>query len=863
MDPQPPNFALKFLRWFCRVDCIEEIEGDLIELFELQCIESQRKAKRNFIWRVLLSFRPEFIRSFTALNNSNIRSMFKHNVLISYRNFKRYKSSFLINLIGLSSGLACVLLIWLWVSDELAIDKFHHNDSQLYEIMENVDQAGGMITRYSTAGPTAKALTEEFPEVEYAITATTMWNHKFTLTVGESDIRTSGIYADPDFFNVFSFDILQGSRNEVLSNKKSIVISKQLAINLFGTTKDVLGKTIKWEHNENYIVSGIMANVPRSSSIQFDFVLSFEHFRDNNDWITNWYNTAAQTYVILAEGTNVQDFNDKVGDLIKVKTENKATHRTPFATSFSDLYLNNEYENGQVAGGRIEYVKLFSIIAIFILIIACINFMNLSTAQASRRLKEVGVKKAMGAQRKTLVFQYLSESVLIVLLSLLVALVLVVLVLPKFNEITGKELLLIFDQHLIVSLLLIMCITGFVAGSYPAIYLSGFNPIIVLKGKLSNLKGEQWARRGLVVFQFSLSIILIVAVWIVYQQIHFVQTESLGYDKENILVVEKTGKFQEQDRAETFLNEVGALPEVLDVSAIGHDLTGRNGGTYGIDWPGKDPNDKTEFEKSSVDYGVIELMEIEVVQGRTFSKEFSSDTAKIMFNQAAIDFIGLEDPLGKVVKLWGQDLEIIGVTNNFHFDSFREEIKPLFFYLNPNRASNMMIKIQPGKEKKVIAGVMELHERLNPGFEFDYHFLDENYDILYASEQRVSELSQYFAGLAIVISCLGLFGLAAFTAERRIKEIGIRKILGSGEFNIIFLLIKDFTKMVVVSIVIALPISYFITKEWLSNFVYRIDLEWWVFIGAGALALIIAWLTVSIQTYKVSRVNPVDCLKNE
>ena len=787
--------------------------------------------------------------------------MFRHNFLLTYRTFKRYKTSFFINLIGLSTGLTCALLIYLWVNDELHVDKFHENDHRLYQVMENVEQAGVIITRQSTAGPTAEALANEMPEVESAVTTTYVNSH--TLSVEDNNIKARGLHASADYFRLFSYEIIQGDKNQVLSDKTSIVISEELAIRLFGSTENVIGKVVEWQHEKQYQVSGIFKDIPTLSSVQFDFVLPFKAFWDDNEWVTNWFNTMPQTFLLMKEGTDIDQFNRKIADFVREKTNGGANHRSPFATRYSDAYLYNQYDNGVQTGGRIEYVRLFSIIALFILFIACINFMNLSTARASRRLKEVGIKKAVGARRRTLVVQYLGESTLMSLLSLVLALLLVILFLPQFNDITEKQLTLNFNATFILSLLGIVLITGLIAGSYPALYLSGFNPAIVLKGKLNSFMGELWARKGLVVFQFTLSVILIVSVWVVYRQIEFVQTQHLGYEKDNIILFEKEGQLDEAEKLETFLSEIKHIPGIVAASSSEHDMTGHNGGTYGIEWPGKDPEDRTEFERVAVNYGLIEMLGIAMKEGRTFSKEFSSENTKIIFNESGIEFMGLTDPIGKVVKLWGEDKEIIGVAKDFHFDSFREEVKPLFFRLAPNNTWNVIVKIAAGREKEALAQLQQLYQEFNPGFSLDYRFLDEDYQALYVAEQRVSTLSKYFAGLAILISCLGLFGLAAFTAERRLKEIGIRKILGSSELGIVYLLSSDFTKMVITAIVIALPVSYFITKNWLENFAFKIALEWWFFMGAGLLALVIAWLSVGFQTIKAASVNPTQCLKDE
>jgi putative ABC transport system permease protein len=857
MKANPPKRALQFLRWFCREDYLDEIEGDLLEIFRKDNEASPKLAIRKFTWNVLRHFRLEYIKSIKTY--SNTAYMFRHTLLIAYRNFIRYKSSFFINLIGLSSGLACAMLIYLWVNDELHIDKFHTNSNRLYQVKENVEQDGDIITRISTAGPTAEALANEMPEVEYAVTNTFVRNFREVLSIEGNDIKADGLYASADFFKLFSFELIQGNKNQVLSDKNSIVITENLAKRLFGTTENIVGKTVEWQHKKQYQLSGVLQDLPALSSVKFDFILTFEAFKEDNNWALSWFNTAPQTFVLLKEGTDIEQFNKKIADLVRRKTEGQANHRTPFIARYADAYLYGKYENGKQTGGRIEYVRLFSIIAIFIVLIACINFMNLSTARASRRMKEVGMKKAVGARKSSLIVQFLSESTLICFLSLFIATLLVVLFLPHFNSIVGKNLTLHFDLNFTVGLLGIVLLTGLVAGSYPAFYLSKFKPVTVLKGKLNSFLGEVWAKKGLVIFQFTLSIILIVSVWVVYKQIQFIQTENLGYSKDNIIIIGSEGIIDE--RKGTFISEIQKLPGVLAASNGGHDMTGHNGGTYGIEWPGKNPEDRTEFENMPANYGLIEVLGISVKEGRSFSKNFA-DSSSIIFNEAAIKYMGLTNPIGKEIKLWGRNMQIVGVVNDFNFESFHEQIKPAFFWMQPD-APNIMIKIDAGKEQEVIARLQEFCKEFNPGFPLDYRFLDADYQLLYAAESMVSILSRYFAGLAILISCLGLFGLATFTAERRNKEIGIRKALGSTEFAIIRLLSADYTKMVLTAIFISLPISYIMARSWLSSFAFRIELEWWFFIGAGLTALLIAWFTVGILTVKASRVNPSECLRSE
>jgi predicted permease len=856
----PPRWAERLLEWLAADHLLEEVQGDLQELFDKRLkTHGIRKARLHYVLDLFKLIHPRLWRnkhsSYLPLNPFD---MFQHFLLLSFRSFKRFKGSFFINLIGLSSGLACTLLIYLWVMDELSVDKFHEKANRIYQVMEHQKQAEGLSISTATSGYMGESLLKDMPEVESAVVIRAM-DREAVLSVGETQLKSTGLYVSKDFFNLFSYEFIEGSGGEVLSDKNAIVISESLARNLFNTTDNLVGKAIEFGREKQFILSGIFKDIPANSSQQFDFVLSFEGFSDDNEWVLEWNNEPVSAYVLLKPGTNVEELNRKLIDYVKQKTDNDK--RMAFVTRYSDVYLYGKYENGVQAGGRIEYVKLFSIIALFILLIACINFMNLSTAKATRRIKEVGIKKTIGADRKALVFQFLSESLLISSLSVLVALLLVVLLLPQFNEITAKSLKVQPDATLILSLLGITFFTGILAGSYPALYLSGFRPAVILKGKINSSVGELWVRKGLVVFQFSLSIILIVSVIVVYKQTEYVQNKNLGYSRDNIIYFDREGNAQEN--METFLSEIRNVPGVVRASSIGHDMTGHNWGVHGFNWEGKDPNDNTSFEKVVVYYDMMETLGFEMKEGRTFSKTFGADSAKVIFNEAAIAHMGLKNPVGKTIKFWGKDYQIIGVAKNFHFESLHENIKPLIFRLWPERTNKFMVKIQAGKEKETIGRLEEFYTSYNPGFSFDYKFLDEEYGAQYEAEKRVSLLSRYFAGLAVLISCLGLFGLAAFTAQRRRKEIGIRKVLGSGEWSIIQLLSGEFTKLVLISIIIALPLSHLLTKEWLSNFAFSIEVKWWYYVGAGLLALLIATFTVGAQAIRASRINPVQTLQEE
>jgi len=783
--------------------------------------------------------------------------MIRHHILLAFRNFLIYKNSFLINLIGLSTGLACALIIYLWVNDELAIDRFHEKNSRLFQVMEHQTYAEDIMTTTSTPGLLAETLKDEIPEIEYA--ATTTWVTTYTLSIKDHNVKADGYHVGQDYFNIFSYGLVQGDADQVLQDKGSIVISEELSNKLFGTTENVIGRQVELQHEKTFLVSGVFKGAPKISSTQFDFVISFEVYKDENEWVKSWGNNGPSTYVILQQGSHMQDVSDKIEDFVRKR--NEQSNISLFLYPYSERYLHGRFRNGHLSGGRIEYVRLFSIIAIFILIIACINFMNLSTARATRRAKEVGIKKAVGAYKQSLVGQFLTESILVSFIALIIALIIVKLFLPQFNNITGKQIELTLTPALILSSLGIALFTGLLSGSYPAFYLSGFKPALVLKGEVKGSVGELWARRGLVVFQFTMSTILIFCVLVVYNQIKYVQTTNLGYDKDNIIYFSIEGKVD--SNKETFLNELRQIPGVVKAGAIGHSLLGRNSNTSGLDWDGKNPDDKILFENIRVGYDMIETLGMQMKEGRTFSRDFATDSSAIILNEAAIRIMNYDNPVGRTMKLWGDEVHIIGVVKDFHFQSLHEVVNPVFFILQPKYTWYMMARIAKGQEKETLDRLQKFYTEYNPGFTFDYEFLDKSYEKLYAAEMRVSSLSQYFAGFAILISCLGLFGLAAFTAQRRLKEIGIRKAMGSSVSSIVLLLSKDFTILVGLSILIALPAAFFLINMWLDTFAFHIQLTWLYFIASGLVALVISWLTISIQSYKAARVNPTRCLRSE
>ena len=871
MRPLPPKTFIRFLKWFCHPDLHTYIEGDLLELYRERLKQSgQRKADLRFAIDVLLLFRPDIIRSYKTGHSLNYIDMLQHNFKISFRNFKRYRTTFLINLLGLSTGLSCTLLIFLWVQDELKMDKFHEKDGQLYQLMQLYPMGGKNELYEASPAPLAQALEDEIPEVETAISA-----HSHEMFEGilvyedKKGIKATPRYADDGFFGMFSYPLIHGNQGQVLVNKSDAVISKEIALKLFNSTEDAIGKTFEWKKKigdivdlgQSFNITGVYDKMSSQSSEDFDLVFTYKFYDDLSEVPQDWNNDSAHTYLTLAKGSDIDDLNTRITDLVASRRDWKNKF---LLKQYSSKYLHGNYENGVDTGGRILYVWMFSAIAVLILFMASINFMNLSTARASIRLKEIGIKKTLGSTRKNLALQFVMESVLVSLCSLLVALILVMAILPQFNQVTGKQLGFDFSVSAFGVMLGIALLTGIVSSTYPAIYLSGFNPIQVLKGKLNISFGEVWVRKGLVVFQFTMSVILIAAVFIIYQQMKFIHNKNLGYDRENILTIKNDGDLD--NHLESFLSEVRALPQVTNATNSLGMLVGHYNWTRNLDWDGKDKDKPFIMDVFITNYDFIETFGISLKEGRGFSRAFGEETDKVILNEAAVEGMGFEGPIGKTMTFWGDKVEIIGVVKNFQYSSLYNQVEPCIFRLfngEDNYGDVISIKMNAGQEKEAIANIAIIFDKFNPNVPFEYGFMDDEYQMLYEAENRTATLSKYFAVLAIIISCLGLLGLATFTAGRRMKEIGVRKILGSSVFGIVRLLTGDYTKSVVVAIIVSLPICYLIAKKWLDSFAFSIDLNGWYFVGAGLLVLLIAWFSVGVQTVKVAHLNPVKCLKDE
>lgn len=783
-----------------------------------------------------------------------IRNYFK----TALRNFRRNKSSFLINVVGLSIGMACSILILLWVVDELNYDRFHANSDRIFRVMEHQDYSDEIFTTTSTPGILAPALKEEVPEIEYATTYT--WNMNYLFTKDDKSLKENGIYARPDFFHILTIGLEAGNRNELLTNPYSVVISQDLAQKYFGSENPV-GQSVTINQDEVHTVTGVFRKLPDHSSLQFDYVLPFEDWLKNNEWATEWGNNGPRTIVSLHKQADAAAVSDKIKNFIKERNEGSVVEM--FLYPFADLYLYGRFVDGKVTGGRIDYVRLFSVVAVFVLIIACINFMNLSTARATRRAKEVGIRKSIGAGRGSLVGQFIGESLIITFTSLLAAGLLVELFLPVFNELAGKEIAVNYTDPIYLLIFAgIALITGLVSGSYPAFYLSSFEAVKTLKGTIRSSAGEVFARKGLVVFQFALSVILIVSTIVVYNQIQYTQTKNLGYEKENLIYF-PTNEGNLNNRWDAFRQELLAHPGVKQVSRSSHTFLGRNSNTSGVEWPGKDPESLVLFEAIRADYELVETLGFRMAEGRSFSREYGTDSTKVILNEAAIEVMGMEEPVGQTISFWGDNREIIGVVEDFNYQHLRNNVEPLFMILNPQNTWNGFVRLQSDGMNRTIRELESIYKQFNPDYPFDYKFMDQQYAALYKSEMRVGDLAKYFSLFAILISCLGLFGLSAFTAEQRTKEIGIRKVLGASVQNLVLLLSKDFTRLVLISIVIALPVSWWLMNQWLSDYAYRIEIRWWMFALSGAAAITIAWATVSWQSIKAALMNPVESLKSE
>ncbi|MEL6557045.1 MAG: FtsX-like permease family protein [Bacteroidota bacterium] len=858
-----PRLPLKLIRWICRECYLEELEGDMEERFEDNVERyNLQKARSIYYLDTIKLLRPALLKRLGGDIHLNQYGMLKHHLLISFRSFLRYKGTFLINLFGLSSGLAAVLFIYLWVQDEMNINRFNEPDSQRHvQVIHSYPTSGTMYTNEKgfTPNPLYSTLPELFPEIDYSFPVKTHASYKGVLSAGDQHLRATYQFAGTGYFKVFPGDFIHGDKFSILEDKKSIAISKQLAIALFNSTEKAMGKLVELKDESfggSYEVSGVFN--PGNTSDRFDILFSYERFKDLD--YMQWYNGGTQAHLVLKEGVDIEEFNAKIKHFMARVYENSKD--LLYAQPYQERYLHGKYKMGVPVGGRIAYVKLFSVIALFVLIIACINYMNFSTAKATRRIKETGIKKTIGARRSNLIYQFFGESMLLALLSLLIALIIVVSFLPQFNHITGKTLSIFPNQQVVIAFLGITIITGLISGIYPALHLSAFKPAEALKGKLQLNTNGLFVRKSLVIFQFAISAILIVSVIVIYQQVEFIQTKNLGYEKDHIITFPKEGKLQAD--FEPFLTEIRKIPGIEKASQMYGDLPGRISFSHGYKWEGMEEADKKlRFYRIQGGYDLVDLLGIKLKDGRTFSREYATDKDAIILNQTAVDMIGLDNPVGRKIGNLNPnvpDKEIIGVIENFHFQSLQEEVKPFFFSLS-NLGNHFLIKVRAGEEAQTIEKVKTLYEQFNEGYPFEFRFLDDNYQAIYAAEKRITVLSRYFATIAIVISLLGLLALTSFSIQGRNKEIAIRKILGSNSGQLVRLLSRDFMLLVLIGIFLAIPISFLLLRSWLDEFAYRIELKPTYFIVGGILMVLIAWITILSQTVKSANINVSESLR--
>jgi len=782
--------------------------------------------------------------------------MFYNYLKIALRNLMRHKVFSFINLFGLALGMAGTLLIGLWVYDEYSYNCFYPASDRLYAVR----MLDGDYTSLITNSPLTEALKADIPAVEKATKLS--WQENLLLQVGDKSFKQPGYYASSDFFDVFQFPVLQGNPQRALQTPNNIVITREVANIYFGTVNAV-GKTIQFDNNKSYAVGAVIENVPTNSSLQFNWIVNFKVI--DQDWMHIWSNYSFTTYVKLRPGVMAAQAEASMrGIMQKYDPDPRNSKVQPILQPLADVYLYSEYEHGQAIGGRIKYLRLFSLVAVFTLLIACVNFMNLSTARSAGRAREVGVRKVIGAGRSSLLGQFMGESLLMVLLALLLALAIVTLALPALNTLTQKQLSLnLTSPALGAGLLGLALITGLLAGSYPALFLSSLQPVRVLKGAFKTGANAALMRKGLVVFQFVLSIFLIVGMLVVSRQMHYLRTKNLGLDRENVFYVPVEGNLGvKRDVFRQELLRSDAVKAVTTTGSLPIDIQSNTTGN--LVWPGKDPKNREETVwQMHVGNDFLKTMRIPLLSGRDFREGSTSDSVNILINESAAKLIGIPDPVGQPITFQRQKGRIIGLMKDFHLASLHQPIQPLVIQQHPNWTNYILIRSQSGRTADAIAVAEKLSRQINPAYPFDYHFLDEEYEKLYRNEMLIGSMVNTFGLVAILISCLGLFGLATYTAEQRTKEIGIRKVLGASVTGIVSMLSKDFLKLVLIATIIAWPLAWYVMQQWLQNFAYRTSFSWWIFALAGALAVFIALLTVSFQAIKAAVANPVKALRSE
>jgi putative ABC transport system permease protein len=790
-----------------------------------------------------------------------IKSFFK----TMWRSLVKNRGYSFLNIGGLALGIACASLIFLWVEDELGYDSNNTKKERLFFAMENQKYDTYVFTEGSTPGLMGPTMKAELPGVANTC-RTTESNSSLLFSYNNKPVFAGGLYADPSIFSMFTLPFVQGNARSAFAQLHSVVITEKTSKKFFGNDKDVLGKNIRVDNKQDYVVSGVIKDLPANSSLQFEWLMPYQIYFDQSPWLKSWGNQSTATYVELKPGVNPETVNKQLYNYIQKREPKALGHAFLFA--MNDWHLYGDFKDGkQTGGGQIENVRLFSIIAWIILLIACINFMNLATARSEKRAREVGVRKVMGAGKGSLIGQFISEAVFMAFIAAIIAVLAVSLILPAFNELVQKQLSIGLGNPVhVIALVVITLICGLIAGSYPSLYLSSFNPVTVLKGlKLKN-SSASFIRKGLVVTQFTISIALIICTVIVYQQIQHIKGRQLGFNKNNLVEMDLQGDMARNYYAikQDMLN----TGNISDVALADHSIIYGGNNTSELTWEGKPPGSKVLISQRYVTPEYFAAAGLQILEGRNLTiQDTIRKPIRMLITQTMEKLMGKGSAIGK--RMHGENdttsATVVGVVNDYVYGNMYGKPDPvMFFSVAPKDASVMYVRIKPNAGiEKTLSAMQGVLKNENPAYPFDYRFVDDQFNRMFTSEMLVSKLSRLFAALAIIISCLGLFGLAAYTAERRTKEIGIRKVLGADVAGLAGLLSADFLQLVLLSCVVAFPVAYWMMSKWLNKYQYHIGINWWVFVTAGLAAVFIALITVSFQAIKAALANPVKSLRSE
>ncbi|WP_347374461.1 ABC transporter permease [Aequorivita sp. Q41] len=779
---------------------------------------------------------------------------------IAYRNLLKYKGYTFINVFGLAIGITCASLILLWIEDEVNFDEAISEKGLVYAVPTNQKYDGEIRTFFqATPGPLAAVLKTEIPEIDKSARKRDV---NFLLSVAENAVNSIGSYADEDLIDIFGLQFVAGTKEVAFKNQKSIVITNKMATILFNNSNDAIGKNIQLDKKESYTVTGVIKDFPKNTSFPFSWIIPFKNFTDGKEWTTGYGSNFTDTFVKLKAGTDFEKVNEKVKAILPAKTGDKDTEALLF--SANDWHLRSNFENGEIVGGRIDYVRLFGFIALIILIIACINFMNLATARSEKRASEVGMRKALGSGKKQLIIQFMTEAVVTAFLSGILSIILLIILIPQFNALIGKDLSLSLANPIhIFPILAITLICGLISGIYPAFYLSSFKPIEVLKGARKQTGNASFTRKGLVVMQFSVSIVFIICTILVFQQVQHVKNRSLGMEKENLIEIPAANGVIIQN-FNAIENELKSAGLIESAGLYNSHILAAGNNTSGVQWQGKAEDQDLLISFRTVTPNFFETAGMKIKEGIGFSNFQAADSTKVMVSESFATLMNTDNVVGKTITWNDQIFTISGVVNNYLYGDMYGSSDPVMFFHHAQGADYMYLKPTPGGSISAkLTAIEAVFKKQNPGFPFAYRFVDEAFNERFKNEQLVEDLSQIFAVLAIIISCLGLFGLSAYMAEQRRKEIGVRKVLGASVLGIIRLLSKDYLKLVFLAILISIPIAWYVMKNWLQGYAYRIEINWLVFILAGTLAICIALITVSFQAIKAAIANPIKSLRTE